>query len=477
MEKFAFVFTKKFLFVFVIFVAFIIFFHRLSEAPLSGDGIGYGQIAKEMSMTGNYLTPYHDGVPSFYTSKPPMLYWMSAACGNILGFNNFSVKLPIAVLAFISIIAMFLFVEKNYDINTAFFTSIILIFTQQYMHHARSCVTDGPFSAFFIFALISFWIANTEQKNWYYYLMSFFIGCAIMTKQVSGLFICFVIFAYILFARDFKIFKNYHFYSSFLLIPIIVLPWHIIMYNKFGMRFINEYFLSTVNNIQGWSPKQSYFGGLYIYINILISNYQPWVLFFIYGLYIKFKNIKNIVVNNNKKDIFVLSWFLVPFIILHLTTQKNGNYLNPLYPASAIICAEVFNNFSQKIVKKIIMILILVSTILCVAYMCFPVIPLTLDSQKLRDPMGLIQTIKNIDIKEKIVIRQDDWFVFSSMFLFYADRHNITVDNNKFAQEIEYDEKHYFSSYKDDFMMNLLNKYKNKINILCETKRTILFTN
>ncbi|MEA4967385.1 MAG: hypothetical protein VB048_04620, partial [Bacteroidaceae bacterium] len=118
-----------------------------------------------------------------------------------------------------------------------------------------------------------------------------------------------------------------------------------------------------------------------------------------------------------------------------------------------------------------------VSTILCVIYMAFPFIPLTLDSQKIRDPMGLIQTIKNIDIKEKIVIRQDDWFVFSSMFLFYADRHNITLDNDKFVQEIESDTKHYFSSYKDDFMMNLLNKYKNKINILCETKRTILFTN
>jgi dolichol-phosphate mannosyltransferase len=175
MVNFDFIFTKKFLFAFIMVVAFIIFFHRLSEAPLSGDGIGYGEIAKEMSMTGDYLTPCHDGVPSFYTSKPPMLYWMAAISGNLLGFNNFSVKLPVAILAFISVVAMFLFVVKYYDINTAFFTSIILIFTQQYMHHARSCVTDGPFAAFFIFALIIFGLRS--DKKLVLYSMSFLLLC------------------------------------------------------------------------------------------------------------------------------------------------------------------------------------------------------------------------------------------------------------------------------------------------------------
>ncbi|MGE4385809.1 MAG: ArnT family glycosyltransferase [Endomicrobiaceae bacterium] len=475
MQKFDFFFTKKFLFLFVVAVAFIIFFHRLSEAPLSGDGIGYGEIAKEMAITGDYLTPYHDGLPSFYTSKPPMLYWFSALSGNVFGFNNFSVKLPVAILAFLSIISMFLFVSKYYNFNVAFFTSIVLTFTQQYMHHGRSCVTDGPFATFFIFALISFWVANAEQKNLCYYLMSFFIGCAVMTKQVFGFIPFFVVFSYIIIARDFKILKNYHFYLSFFIVPLIVLPWHILMYDKFGMKFINEYFLSTVNNIQGWSPKQSYFSGIYIYINILISNYQPWVLFFIYGVYIKFKNIKNIIIS--KKDIFILSWFFIPFVILHLVTQKNGNYLNALYPASAIICAEVFNSFSQRIVKKIITILLILSTALCITYISFPIIPLTLDSQKLRDPMGLIQSVKTIDSKNKIIIRQDDWFVFSSLFLFYADRGNVTLDNSKFEQEFNSPKKYYFASYKDEFMNYLLSKYKNKINILCETKRTILFTN
>lgn len=116
-----FIFSKKFLFIFIVLVSCIVLFHRLDEAPLSGDGIGYAQIAKEMSITCDYLTPFHDGVPIFYTSKPPLIYWLMLCSGKILGFNNFSVKLPIALLALLSIIIMFLFVSKYYNYTVAFF--------------------------------------------------------------------------------------------------------------------------------------------------------------------------------------------------------------------------------------------------------------------------------------------------------------------------------------------------------------------
>jgi 4-amino-4-deoxy-L-arabinose transferase-like glycosyltransferase len=43
---------------------------------------------------------------------------MMVVSGKIFGFNNFSAKLPSATLAFLSIIVMFLFVQKYYDYVT-----------------------------------------------------------------------------------------------------------------------------------------------------------------------------------------------------------------------------------------------------------------------------------------------------------------------------------------------------------------------
>ena len=486
-----FIFTKKFLFFLVIVVAFVVFFHRLGEAPLSGDGIGYGQIAKEMTITGDYLTPYHDGVPTFYTSKPPLIYWMMAFSGKILGFNNFSVKLPNAILSFLSIIFLFVFVTKYYDYTTAFFSSIILIFTQQYLHHGRSVITDGPFALFFMLALFCFYIASNEKKSFYYYLMSFFIGLSIMTKQASGLLIYFVLLGYLFLSKDKSALKNIHFYLSSLLVPIIVLPWHIEMYRRFGDSFIKEYFYSTVNNVQGWegvsiddkvnyavsTTKYNFLNEWYIYLQILINNYWPWLPVFLYGIYSKLKRTKYIILNDKRTDIFVLCWVLVPLIIFQIASKKNGNYLNILYPAFAIISGEVLNSFSQKTVQKIIKILIVISITASIFFISFPIVSKSIDAQKLADPVKLIPAINNIDKAEKIVIRKVDNFVFSSMFLFYADIGNITLSDEEFETKILEDKKYYFASYKDNFIRDILKKYENKIKSLAETEKTILFSN
>lgn len=63
------------------------------------------------------------------------------------------------------------------------------------------------------------------------------------------------------------------------------------------------------------------------------------------------------------------------------------------------------------------------------------------------------------------------------MFLFYADRGNITVKNDEFENEVKNTTGKYFATYKDEFGISIINKYNDRIKILAETKRTVLFEN
>ena len=180
---------------------------------------------------------------------------------------------------------------------------------------------------------------------------------------------------------------------------------------------------------------------------------------------------------NIKTDIFVLCWAFVPFIIFQIASKKNGNYLNILYPAFAVICAQALNCFSQKTVQKIIKIFVIISVVASILFISFPIVSKGIDAQKLADPVKLIPVVKTIDKTEKIFIRKTDNSVFSSMFLFYADRGNITLPDEEFEAIISEDKKYYFASYKDAFMKDILKKYENKIKLLAETDKTILFTN
>jgi len=64
----------------------------------------YAQAAKNMVESGDWVTPYANGVR--FLEKPPLLYWITAASFTLFGINEFALRLPtaFAVLALVWII-------------------------------------------------------------------------------------------------------------------------------------------------------------------------------------------------------------------------------------------------------------------------------------------------------------------------------------------------------------------------------------
>ena len=58
----------------------------------------YGEIARLMAETGDWITPQiHQGVP--FWGKPPLSTWLSAISIRILGANEFAIRLPSFLIA------------------------------------------------------------------------------------------------------------------------------------------------------------------------------------------------------------------------------------------------------------------------------------------------------------------------------------------------------------------------------------------
>src|SRR5271155_2169576 len=55
----------------------------------------YAEIAREMVVSGDYVTPRDDF--ELYFEKPPLVYWAEAASIHIFGVNEFAVRLPAAL--------------------------------------------------------------------------------------------------------------------------------------------------------------------------------------------------------------------------------------------------------------------------------------------------------------------------------------------------------------------------------------------
>lgn len=84
---------------YLLFLAAIVLFSLfagLGSVPLFDEDEGaYSEVAREMIVSGDFVTPRLNGETFFH--KPPMIYWAQAASVGLFGLNEFALRLPCAL--------------------------------------------------------------------------------------------------------------------------------------------------------------------------------------------------------------------------------------------------------------------------------------------------------------------------------------------------------------------------------------------
>src|SRR6202162_933908 len=82
----------------IAFAALILSFPGLGRPALWEPDEGrYAEIAREMYLSGDYVTPRDDFVR--YFEKPPLVYWFEAGAISIFGPTEFAIRLPAALFS------------------------------------------------------------------------------------------------------------------------------------------------------------------------------------------------------------------------------------------------------------------------------------------------------------------------------------------------------------------------------------------
>ncbi len=86
---------------------------RLGSAPLRNPDEGrYAEIPREMVASGDWVTPRLNGVP--YFEKPPLVYWAVAACEEVLGPSEWSLRVTPALFALGGILTAYSIARRVY---------------------------------------------------------------------------------------------------------------------------------------------------------------------------------------------------------------------------------------------------------------------------------------------------------------------------------------------------------------------------
>ncbi len=139
----------------------------------------YGNIARLMLETGDWVTPqYSHGVP--FWGKPPLSTWLAAGSMKLFGMNEFAVRLPSFFMALAAMILVWHMAKQQRSRDHAMAAALILATSALFFVSSGAVMTDPALLAGTTLCMTAFWQALNRSgragRLWGY---AFFTGLAI----------------------------------------------------------------------------------------------------------------------------------------------------------------------------------------------------------------------------------------------------------------------------------------------------------
>jgi 4-amino-4-deoxy-L-arabinose transferase-like glycosyltransferase len=314
------------------------FFFGLGSLALVGpDEPRYAQVAREMYVSGDYVSPTLCGCHWF--EKPVLLYWLEVASYHVFGVNEWSARFPSALLATITVLLLMFGLRELLGQRRALFSAVVLGSMAIFFVYSRAAATDmmlaGTMSLSLIFAYLA--ISGQSRIRTRYWIASVCAaGLTVLAKGLAGpLFIALILGVFLLITGRLRIIRLRHLLIAALAIILVSGMWLLPITLRHGWHFIEEFFIQ--HHFERFTSNRfSHPGPIYYFIVVLLAGALPWTFFFVPAV----KRALRLSPRQNREDsllLFAWVWVLIPLVFFSLSESKLPGYLLPVFPAVAII--------------------------------------------------------------------------------------------------------------------------------------------
>ena len=353
----------------------------------------FAEAARQMTVTGDWITPYFNGETRF--DKPPLIYWLMAIAYQLIGVNEWAVRLPSALAAIALVIFSFFTLRyfgfatsstqtttKNYrQIQrqlwlSAWISSALIAFTPQLLVWARIGVSDMLLSACVAIALLCFFWGYTKQEqedkkikrnnlkssqdesppnrsfklqpaNGWYFSFYIMLALAVLTKGPVGIVLPgLIILVFLLYVGKFReVLQEVGIISGMLIFLLLTLPWYILVILRNGNGYIESFF--GYHNFERFTDVvNGHSAPWYFYFLVILLGFAPWSLYLPLAIaririwQVSFWRNQN---RSAQLSLFVFFWFTGIFIFFTIAVTKLPSYVIPLLPSAAILVALLWS--------------------------------------------------------------------------------------------------------------------------------------
>lgn len=166
--------------------AAISFWYDLGGYALLDNNEGiYAQIAREMWESGNYVTPFFNGMP--YLEKPPLLFWLTALSYQLFGVSEFAARVVPALSASLLFLLAIWSGWRLFNPLTGTLAGLILASSVTVAVLGRTLIFDMLMTLLLSAGLIWIYCWFDTQKRRFALLAAGALGLAVLTKGLLPL--------------------------------------------------------------------------------------------------------------------------------------------------------------------------------------------------------------------------------------------------------------------------------------------------
>jgi 4-amino-4-deoxy-L-arabinose transferase-like glycosyltransferase len=363
----------------LIVVGYFAFIHNLGAIGLIDETEPkFAEAARQMLVRHDWITPYFNEETRF--DKPPLVYWLMAIAYQLLGVNEWAVRLPSALSALGLMGLLFYTLRRSSDPKTrlpgtlgeteeqwqqlygqkqsgewrrnpwlsAFLGAAIFALNPHSLVWGRTGVSDMLLTGCVGGALLAFfWGYVTRSQVWY---LAFYVltALAVLTKGPVGFVLpAIAIGLFLLYLGEFwQVVREMGLGWGLIIVAAITVPWYVVVIAANGEAYINSFF--GYHNLQRFTQVvNGHDAPWYFYFAIVFLCFAPWSAYLpmaIARIQIGQRSFWKSQPREARLGLFALCWLIGIFSFFSISVTKLPSYVLPLIPAAAILVSLQLNS-------------------------------------------------------------------------------------------------------------------------------------
>lgn len=331
----------------LILIAACLSFIGLGKLPLLEPDEGRNaEVAREMVVTHDWITPHYDGLP--YLDKPVVLFWMIAAAFRVFGLSAWAARFPEALAALAAVLLVWLLGRKMFCARAGLLAGLILAASPLFFGFARTVIFDMPLTALVTASLFCFWLNRRKHILRLDALAFAAMGVAAITKGPVGFLLpLLTLIAYYALAGNFRKLKNVHWAAGWAVFLAVALPWFIAVSMRNPSFPKYAFWEESLLRFTTGAGMHRSNGPLY-YIPVYFAGFFPWSFFLLFAAWARIKGWRKLREEAHEAELFLFTWAAVIFIFFTFSRSKLPGYVLPALPPLSLLAAKAWEDTKSK---------------------------------------------------------------------------------------------------------------------------------